>query len=135
MRPVPPCAATARVDAAVPSALASLQGFQPSLSSAGLRSVSTPAARTCRRTQPLWGRTGSGAMTAALVIVPADPAWPASASAQRGRCPGSTVEPREVQTGAPWMVRLSMGSANVMLRVTSAARIAPARKHLLGSRP
>ena len=133
MRPVPPCAAAARVDAAVPSALASLQGFQPPLSSAGLRSVSTSAARTCRRPQPLWGRI-RGAMTAALVIVPADPVRRASASAQRGRCPGSTVGPRKVQTGAPWMVRLSMGSADVMLRVTSSARLAPARKHLPGSR-
>jgi hypothetical protein len=112
MRPVPPRAAAARVDAAVPSALASLQGFQPSLSSAGLR-----------------------AMTAALVIVPVDPVRRASASAQRGRCPGSTVVPREVQTGAPWMVRLSMGSADVMLRVTSSARPAPDRKYLPGSRP
>jgi hypothetical protein len=148
MRPVPPCAA-ARVGAAVPSALASLQGFHVPLSSAGLRSVSTPAARTCRRPQHLWSRTkgldsrsrrrGSGrralgAMTAALVIVPADPVRPASASAQRGRCPGSTVGPRKVQTGAPWMVRLSMGSADVMLRVTSSARLAPARKQLPGSR-
>lgn len=139
MRPVPPCAAAARVGAAVPSALASLQGFQVALSSAGLRSVSTPAARTCRRPQHLWGPTKGlvsralGAMTAALVIVPADPARPASASAQRGRCPGSMVEPREVQTGAPWMVRLSMGSADVTLRVTSSARLAPARRHLPGS--
>ena len=84
MRPVPPCAAAARVDAAVPSALASLQGFQPPLSSAGLRSVSTPAARTCRRPQPLWGRI-RGAMTAALVIVPADPVSARSASAHGGR--------------------------------------------------
>ena len=39
-------------------------------------------------------------MTAALVIAP-------------------TVEPREVPAGAPWMVRLSMGSPDVLLRVTS----------------
>lgn len=118
MRPVPPCAA-ARVGVAVPSAKASLQGSRVALSSTpGLRSVPTPAARTCRRPQPLWGRI-EGAMTAALVIVPADPAWP-TASARRGRVPGSTVGPREVPAGAPWMVRLSMGSPDVLLRVTSA---------------
>jgi hypothetical protein len=133
MRPVPPCAAARRVRRAVPSAKASLQGSRVALSStAGLRSVSTPAARTCRRPQPLWGRT-RGAMTAALVIVPADPVSP-SATAHSGRTAGSTVEPREVPAGAPWMVRLSMGSADVMLRVTSSARLAPARKHLPGSR-
>jgi hypothetical protein len=186
MRPVPPCAAD-RIGAAVPSARVSLQGSRQALSSRGLRSVPTPAARTCRRTQHFWGRTrglvsrsraycaalgtaprrtgakatmlrietfaparrctapstcsrrrGSGrqalgAMTAALVIVPADPVR-LSRPAQRGRAPGSTVEPREVREGAPWMVRLSMGSADVMLRVTSAARLAPARTHFLGSR-
>jgi hypothetical protein len=132
MRPVPPCAA-ARVGAAVPSALASLQGFHVALSSPGLRSVPTPAARTCRRPQPLWGRI-EGAMTAALVIVPAGPARHASVSARRGHAAGSMVGPREVPSGAPWIVRLSMGSADVVLRVTSAARQAPARKHFPGSR-
>jgi hypothetical protein len=119
MRPVPPCAAARRVRCAVPSAKASLQGFRVALSStAGLRSVSTTAARTCRRPQPLWGRI-SGAMTAALVLVPADPVSP-SAAAQRGRVRlGSMVEPREVQAGAPWMVRLFTGSSGVLLRVTS----------------
>jgi hypothetical protein len=73
-------------------------------------------------------------MTAALVIVPADPAWP-SVTAHRGCAAGSKVEPQGVLKGAPWMVRLSMGSADVMLRVTSAARHAPARTHFLGSRP
>lgn len=160
MRPVPPCAA-ARVGAAVPSALASLQGSHVALSSPGLRSVPTPAARTCRRPQPLWGRIGGlvspshaycaalctcsrrrgtgrralGAMTAALVIVPAGPARHASVSARRGHAAGSMVGPREVPSGTPWIVRLSMGSADVVLRVTSAARLAPARKHPLGSRP
>jgi hypothetical protein len=51
---------------------------------------------------------GLRAMTAALVIVPLDPVRP-PASAHRGAAPGSTPEPREVPTGAPWMVRLSMG--------------------------
>lgn len=132
MRPVPPCAAD-RTGAAVPSVHGSLQGSRRALSSRGLRSVPTPAARTCRRPQPLWGRI-EGAMTAALVIVLPDPAR-LSATAHRGPAPGSTVEPQGVLKGAPWMVRLSMGSADVMLRVTSAARHAPARKHFLGSRP
>jgi hypothetical protein len=61
---------------------------------------------------------GHGAMTAALVIVPADPVCAPSASAHGGRAPGSSVRavssrtrpgPREVLSGAPWMVRLSMG--------------------------
>ncbi|MDX3005767.1 hypothetical protein PWY87_29075 [Kribbella solani] len=108
MRPVQPCA-TERVGA-VPSARASLQGSRRALSTAGLR-----------------------AMTAALVIVPTDPARLASVPAQRGRKPRIDGEPQEVPNGAPWMVRLSMGSADVMLRVTSAARRAPARKHPLGS--
>jgi hypothetical protein len=133
MRPVPPCAAD-RTGAAVPSACGSLHGSRRALSSCGLRSVPTPAARTCRRTQHLWGRIHQGAMTAALVIVLPDPAR-LSATAQCGRAPGSTVEPQGVLKGAPWMVRLSMGSADVMLRVTSAARHAPARRHFLGSRP
>lgn len=48
--------------------------------------------------------TGLGRpMTAALVIAP-------------------MVEPREVRAGAPWMVRLSMGSSDVLLRVTSGPR-------------
>jgi len=72
---------------------------------------------------------GLGAMTAALVIVPAGPVRTQSASAHCGRFPGSeTVGPREMPSGAPWMVRLSMGSTDVMLRVTSAAG-----KHFLGS--
>jgi len=132
MRPVPPCTAAPRVVAAVPGARVSLQGTRRALSSRGLRSAPTPAARTCRRTQHLWGRI-SGAMTAALVIVPTDPV--VFAPAHRGQWPGSTVEPQEVPKGAPWMVRLSMGSTDVMLRVTSAARHAPARTHFLGSRP
>ena len=78
-----------------------------------------------------------GAMTAALVIVPADPACAASASAHRGRAPGSSVRavsirtrpgPQEVRSGAPWMVRLSMGSGDL----TSPSRLAPARTHPLG---
>ena len=91
MRPVPPCAAD-RTGAAVPSARGSLHGSRQALSSCGLRSVPTPAARTCRRTQHLWGRT-RGAMTAALVIVLPDPAR-LSATAHCGRAPGSTVEPQ-----------------------------------------
>jgi hypothetical protein len=65
-------------------------------------------------------------MTAALVIVPVDP--DVSASAHRGHRTGSTVEPREVPTGTPWMVRLSMGRSDVLLRDTSAAG-----RHFLGS--
>ena len=81
---------------------------------------------------------GRGAMTAALVIVPADPVCARSASAHGGRAPGSSVRavssrtrpgPREVLSGAPWMVRLSMGCGDE----TSPARLAPARKHPLGS--
>jgi len=121
MRPVPPCTAAPRVVAAVPSARVSRRA----LSCSGLRSAPTPAARTCRRTQHLWGRT-DGAMTAALVIVPVDP--DVSASAHRGHRTGSTVEPREVPTGTPWMVRLSMGRSDVLLRDTSAAG-----RHFLGS--
>jgi hypothetical protein len=80
---------------------------------------------------------GLGAMTAALVIVPADPACARSASAHGGRVPGSSVRavssrtrpgPREVLSGAPWMVRLSMGCGDQR----SPARLAPARKHPLG---
>jgi len=80
---------------------------------------------------------GLGAMTAALVIVPADPVCATSASAHGGRVPGSSVRaassrtrpgPREVLSGAPWMVRLSMGCGDLM----SPARLAPARKHPLG---
>ena len=172
MRPVPPCTAAPRVVAAVPSARVARRA----LSFSGLRSAPTPAARTCRRTQHLWGRTkglpsrshaycaalgtaprrtgakatmlrietfaparrcsapstcsrrrGSGrqalgAMTAALVIVPVDP--DVSASAHRGHRTGSTVEPREVPTGTPWMVRLSMGSGDTR----SAARLAPGQE-------
>ena len=127
MGPVPP--RTARIGAAVPSApaLASLQGCRAALPSTGLGPVPTSAARTCRRSQHVWGRA-QGAMTAALVIVPADPARARSASAHRGRVPGSRVRPREVPSGAPWMVRLSMGSGDIR----SAARLAPARKHHLG---
>ena len=77
---------------------------------------------------PALPSVGHGAMTAALVIVPADPACARPVSAQCGRPAGSRVRPREVLSGAPWMVRLSMGSADT----TSAARLAPARKHLLG---
>jgi len=78
-----------------------------------------------------------GAMTAALVIVPADPACVPSASAHGGRVAGSSVRavssrtwpgPREVPSGAPWMVRLSMARGDR----TSPARLAPARKHPLG---
>lgn len=81
--------------------------------------------------------SGLGAMTAALVIVPADPVRAWSASAHGGRVPGSSVMavssrtrpgPREVLSGAPWMVRLSMGCGDD----TSPARLAPARKHPLG---
>lgn len=57
-------------------------------------------------------------MTAALVIVPVDPVRP-FATAQCGRVSGSMVAPREAPAGAPWMVRLSMGSPDVLLRVTS----------------
>jgi hypothetical protein len=80
---------------------------------------------------------GHGAMTAALVIVPADPARARSASAHGGQAPGSAVRavssrtrprPREVLSGAPWMVRLSMGCGDQV----SPARLAPARKHPLG---
>jgi hypothetical protein len=73
-------------------------------------------------------------MTAALVIVPVDPVRSVFGTAQRGHAAGSQVEPREMPSGVPWMVRLSMGSVDVMLRVTSTARLTPARKHLLGSR-
>ncbi len=100
----------------------------PSPPSAGLGPVPTPAARACPRSQQVWGRA-DGAMTAALVIVPTDPACTPSPSAHGVQDPGSSVRPREVPSGAPWMVRLSMGSADV----ASAARLAPARKHLLGS--
>ena len=77
---------------------------------------------------------GLGAMTAALVIVPVDPACARPASAHRGQAPGSRVDPREVLSGAPWMVRLSMGSADMMLRVRSAARLAPGQDALPGAR-
>ena len=129
MRSVPPCTAV-RIGAAVPSApaLASLQGCRAALPSAGLGALPTTAARPSRRSQHRWGRAPR-AMTAPLVIVPADPARARSASAHRGRVPGSRVRPREVPSGAPWMVRLSMGSGDIR----SAARLAPARKHHLGS--
>jgi hypothetical protein len=130
MRPVPPCV-TARFGTAVPTAAAraSLQGSRSAQPSPGLRFVPTSAARTCRRSQHVWGRAYEGAMTAALVIVPPDPARARPATARGGRAPGSRVRPREMPSGAPWMVRLSMGSADV----ASAARHAPARTHLLGS--
>ena len=109
MRPVPPCVpcVTARLGTAVPNAAvrASLQGSRAAL----------PA-------------TGLGAMTAALVIVPSDPACARSVSAPDGRLPGSPVRPRKMPIGTPWMVRLSMGSGGN----ASAARLAPARRHLLG---
>jgi len=127
MRPLPPCTAV-RVDAAVPSAFrASLQGSRSALPSTGLGPVPTVAARTCRRSQHRWGRA-LGAMTAALVIVPADPACARFASAHRGRATGSCVRPREVLSGAPWMVRLSMGSGDT----TSTARQARPGSILLG---
>jgi hypothetical protein len=138
MRPVPPRSAV-RVGTAVPSAPipASSQGIRPvrasllrsraALPSTGLGPVSTCAARACPRSQHVWERA-QGAMTAALVIVPADPACARPFSAQEGRPSGSRVRPREVLSGAPWMVRLSMGSEDTM----SAARLAPARKHHLG---
>ena len=85
MRPVQ-CAAV-RFGAAVPSVRASLQ-----------RSPAAPS--------PI----GPGAMTAALVIVPADPVYAGSASAHGGRATGSRVRPREMPSGAPWMVRLFTGS-------------------------
>jgi hypothetical protein len=76
---------------------------------------------------------GHGAMTAALVIVPADPVCASSASAHGGRAPGSSVRavssrtrpgPREVLSGAPWMVRLSMACGDL----TSSARLAPGQE-------
>jgi hypothetical protein len=76
---------------------------------------------------------GLGAMTAALVIVPADPVCARSASAHGGRASGSSVRavssrtrpgPREVLSGAPWMVRLSMGCGDL----TSSARLAPGQE-------
>jgi len=71
-----------------------------------------------------------GAMTAALVIVPADPACAPSASAHGGRvCRVAAVGPRAVPSGSPWMVRLFMGFGDT----TSAARLGPARKHRQGS--
>lgn len=108
MRPVPPCAAARRVRCAVPSAKASLQGSRVALSSAvGL------------------GRP----MTAALVIAPMDPG-PPSATAHRGRVPGSRVEPRELPAGFPWMVRLFTASSDVLLRDTSVphARLSGSRR-------
>jgi hypothetical protein len=51
----------------------------------------------------------SGAMTAALVIVPADPVLARPDSAQCGRATGSSVRSQVVLSGAPWIVRLSMG--------------------------
>lgn len=107
MRPVPPCVAV-RFGTAVPNAAvrASLQGSRAALPS--------PA--------------HLGAMTAALVIVPPDPVRDRPATAHGGRVPGSRVRPRGMSSGAPWMVRLSMGSGDD----ASAARLAPARKHLLG---
>ena len=71
---------------------------------------------------------GLGAMTAALVIVPVDPACARPASAQGGQAPGSRVDPWEVLSGAPWMVRLSRGRGDT----TCPARLAPARTHPLG---
>ena len=139
MRPVPPRSA-ARCGAAVPSA----RSWLPVLGSrcravssvTGLGSVSTSAARTCRRSQPIRGRA-HGAMTAALVIVPADPVSARPVSAQRGRVTGSPVAavspltrpgPREVPIGAPWTVRLSMARGDLV----SPVRLAPARKRRLG---
>ena len=128
MRPVQ-CAAV-RFGAAVPSVRASLQGSPVAPPPVGIRGpVPTSAARTCRRSQQLWGRA-FGAITAALVIVPADPVSARSASAHGGRATGSRVRPREMPSGAPWMVRLFTGSGGRDVRRPAH----PARKHLLGSR-
>jgi hypothetical protein len=73
---------------------------------------------------------GLGAMTAALVLVPADPAGAPSVSAHSGRASRvAAVGPPAVPSGSPWMVRLFMGCGDT----TSAARLGPARKHRLGS--
>ncbi|GAA0571728.1 hypothetical protein GCM10009534_01960 [Kribbella sandramycini] len=75
--------------------------------------------------------TASGAMTAALVIVPADPMPARSHSAHQGRAGiGSRVGAQEVPSGAPWMVRLSTGRGDA----TSAARLAPGQDAPLGPR-
>jgi len=130
MRPVPPRSA-ACVDAAVPrvrswfSVLGPRSAAPSSVTGLGLVPVS--AARTCWRSQRIRERA-HGAMTAALVIVPADPvpAWPASA--HRGPATGSPVGPREVLSGAPWMVRLSMARGDVL----SPVRLAPGQDASLG---
>lgn len=82
-----------------------------------------------RPAAPLSTGLGHGAMTAALVIVPADPACAWSASAPADGHPGRWSGPGVVPSGAPWMVRLSMARADL----TSDARLVPARKHPLGS--
>ncbi|TCO17566.1 hypothetical protein EV652_11718 [Kribbella steppae] len=141
MRPVPQHAA-ARFGAAVPSVparhfppeqLPSFTGLGPDPTSPACCAA---LGGTCSRLQGMWGQA-HGAMTAALVIVPADPVCARFASAHGGRVPGSSVmavssrtrpRPREVLSGAPWMVRLSMGSGDLM----SPARLAPARKHPWG---
>jgi hypothetical protein len=83
-----------------------------------------------RRARRHASRSGLGAMSAALVIVPAHPDRASSASAHSGRgLRAAAVGPRVVPSGSPWMVRLSMGCGDA----TSADRLAPARKHRPGS--
>ena len=76
--------------------------------------------------------SGLGAMTAALVIVPADPAAGPSVSAHSGRASRvATVGPRVVPSGSPWMVRLSMG----MRGPDASARLAPGQEAPPGAPP
>ena len=83
-----------------------------------------------RPVPPLVAHCSAGlrAMTAALVIVPTDPDR-RPAPAHRGTAPGSRPEPREMPSGAPWMVRLSTGK-----RGRDVACHVP-NPHLPGSRP
>jgi secreted trypsin-like serine protease len=62
------------------------------------------------------------AMTAALVIVPAHSASAGLTSAQGEPEPRVVGGTRALQGEFPWMVRLSMGGSDVLLRVTSGPR-------------
>ena len=104
MRPVPPRSA-ARRGAAVPG----VRSWLPVL---GSRCRASSSVVGPGRTRQCSARPGLGKMTAALVIVPADPVQARCVSARRRRATGSPIGRQEVLTGTPWMVRLSMGTGD-----------------------